>query len=62
MTIIFRIIKYTEFLITSHVSTVQKIFKFVKFKYIVTLLHCYITFFNCIETNKESKKIFYIGI
>ena len=28
----------------------------------VTSLHRYITFFNYIEINKESKKIFYIGI
>jgi hypothetical protein len=62
LTEIFRILKYTEFLKTSHVTTVQKVLKFIKFKHIVTSLHRYITFFNCIETNKESKKIFYISI
>lgn len=62
LTRIFRILKYTEFLKTSHVTAVRKVFKFLKFKHIVTSLHRYITFFNCIETNKESKKIFYIGV
>ena len=51
-----------RFLKTSHVTTVRKVLKFLKFKHIVTPLHRYITFFNYIETNKESKKIFYIGI